>query len=373
MIRRAHFVGSLPEQLSTSDRDVLQWFAKHIAGAPITAIPRDIDPDWVAHYVRGLRERPAFTMIRDGNCADYDSVPTYRVSKGHELQPDDVSMNRLDRLETAIEAFIALQDDNPELAETSIQLSLPNPLDLAMFVFASDAVSAGFPLGKALRKPSSILTALRQVPVFTQAALDEVAALTEAHGEKVLWQLESPLALLSQVKASQLGVNSLVAPMIGRQLAGLLTRLHGIGAQVLLHLCYGDFAHESLLSPKNLAPAVTLLNKTARFLRKTGTPLPRVHIPCGYGSQPAPLTPAFYEPLRRLDSSWEVIAGVVSEDLPASIHALELFENALARPAYGVATACGLGRHTPEAADRAASHTIAVAASQENTTGRAHT
>lgn len=362
MTRRAHFVGSLPPELQTGDREVLQWFLDKTAGHPITALPRDLHPDWFLPFLQNLKNNPDVLVVdRPGGYAHYGDYPTFRVREGCTLEPKHVSLNRIERLNEAISVFHSLQQENSALADTKLLLSRPSPLDMSMFIFAASAVANDLPLGPALSHPKAIVTGLRNVPIFTRAAIEEMREISAQHGESVVWQIESPLAMLSQVKAAQLWATPLMARLVARQLADLLKRMHAVGASAILHLCYGDYLHTSLLAPQSLAPAVTLLHHTRRLLHKTGTPLPPVHIPCAHGGEPAPLNPSFYQALRRLDSEWEVIAGVVSEDLAGSAHALQLFEEALDHPVYGVASACGLGRCTVEVANQVAANTVTVA------------
>lgn len=369
MTRCAHYVGSVPAELMTGDAAVLQWFADRSAGHPVTGLPCDLDPDWILDYLRRRREHEdVFDVVRTGDYSDYSDFPSYGLRPGAKLEPRHVAMDRLDRIGAVVAAFDEVRAGRPELDGTRLQLSQPNPLDLAMFVFAGAAVSNGFPLGPALRRSDLIAAALRHLPVFTEAALQEIAEVNARYGDRVVWQVESPFALLGMVKADQLGAKWAAAPLLARQLAGVLTGIHEIGAQAVVHLCYGDYQHKALLSPRSLAPAVTLLKHTARRLRADGTPLPAVHIPCAFGAEPAPQDAAFYAPLRRLDPDWNVIAGVVSPDsADDSAHALRLFEQAAGRTAFGVATACGLGRCSVADAQRAAETTAALTA--ETTTG----
>lgn len=346
MTRYAHYVGSVPAEVMTGDTAVLQWFADCSSGRPVTGLPRDLDPDWIIDYLHARAEHTdVFEILRSGDYGNYSDFPSFGVRPGATLQPQHVAMNRIDRIGEAVAAFDALRAERPELAETKLQLSQPNPLDLAMFVFAGAAVSAGFPTGQALRRSTHVVAALRYLPVFTEAVLQEIAEVHRRYGDRVVWQVESPFALLSMVKADRLGARWAAAPLVSRQLAGLLSGIHDIGATTVVHLCYGDYQHKALLSPRSLAPAVTLLQHTERRLRAQGTPLPPVHIPCAFGAEPAPLDPAFYAPLRGLSRQWRIIAGVVSpESADDSARALSLFEQAAGHTAYGVATACGLGR-----------------------------
>ena len=361
MTRYAHFVGSLPEALTTGDREVLEWFADHSEGWPLTAVPRDLDAGWVVAYLRSLEERNAFHIVRSGDYADYSDMRGYEVRPGHILEPHDVAMGRTERIGAIVSEFESLQRSRPELADKRVQISQPNPLDLALYAFAGTAVSLGLPVVPAVRNLGVVVTALRHLPVFTDAVLQEMSAVTGRYGDRVVWQVESPIATLGVVKAEQLRAQWSLAPLLARQLGGFLARTHEIGAATTLHLCYGDHNHKNLLTPGGLGPVVKLLGNLSRVLRRHGVPLPVVHVPCAYGADPAPLDPAFYRPLRSLDPAWQLIAGVVGPDDDDSIRALQLFERSSGRTAYGVATACGLGRRTVDDARSAAAATIATA------------
>ncbi|MBF6267788.1 hypothetical protein [Nocardia farcinica] len=363
MTRYVHHVGSLPAELTTGDAAVLDWFADHSAGRPVTALPCDLDPDWILGYLLDrARHTDVLTVVRPGGYDDYGDFPSYGLKPGARLEPRHVAMDRVERIGQVVADFDAVRARRPELAGTKLQISLPNPLDLAMFVFAGAAVGTGIPVGRALRRAPLLATALRQLPVFTDAALSEVTTITERYGDRVVWQLESPFALLSVVKADELGLGWAAAGPVARQLAHLLGRLHELGAAVVVHLCYGDYKHESLLAPRSLAPAARLLDRLGRLLTQREVGLPAVHVPCAYGAAPAPLDPGFYAPLRRLDPAWRLIAGVASPRSESdSVRALALFEEGAGRTAFGVATACGLGRCSVSDAERAVAATVAAA------------
>ncbi|WP_328392920.1 hypothetical protein [Nocardia sp. NBC_00416] len=360
--------------MTGGDRAVLDWFATHTAGHPVTALPCDLDPDWIVAYLRELGSRTdALEVLRPGAFAGYADFPTYGVRAGRRLEASDISMDRIDRISEVVTAFESLRRDRPELAEAKLQLSQPHPLDLAMFVFAGGAVAGGLPVGLAVRRSNLVLAALRQLPAFTEAALEEMREVRRRHGDLIVWQVESPISLLSMVKAQQLGALWALAPVVAGQLAGFLEKVHevdrdhGIDTETIVHLCYGDYQHKSLLSPRNLAPAVALLDQTGRRLVQRGVPVPLVHIPCAYGAHPAPVDPEFYAPLRKLGPEWRVIAGVASTGEPAaSAAALTLFEKASGAAAYGVAAACGFGRNSATEAEQGAETILSLARAQDD-------
>jgi hypothetical protein len=262
-------------------------------------------------------------------------------------------MGRAERIRQVLTAFRGLREREPGLAGVRLQVSQPSPLDLSAFVFGGAAVATGLPLGPAVRHAGALVAALRHVPTFTDAVVDEIDGLRDV-ADDLVWQIESPMALLSMVRTDALpGVRDLLARRVAAQLASLLARLPA-PVHTILHLCYGDYQHAELMAPTSLAPAVRLLNALGRELRRRGRDLMPVHVPCAYGAHPAPTDAAFYRPLATLADEWPLIAGVASAAGPESgAQSLARFEDAAGRPAHAVATACGLGRHTREGAEQA--------------------
>ncbi|MCO5998234.1 hypothetical protein [Actinoallomurus rhizosphaericola] len=340
-----HFVGSLPPDVCGTPRQAMEWITDQVGDHRLTALPCDVDSDWIVAYLRTIAERPAFEVRRPGEYTGYEDMRRYGVRRGHRLRPADVSMEREDVLRRMLEDFRALRAERPELADVRLQLSLPSPLDLAIFVFE------GRPW-----------LSLRHLSVFTQATVDEVTAFTPVGGRDVVWQLETPSVLVGMDMAKRLpGGRSLAARLLARQVAGLLGRLPA-EAEVILHLCYGNLGNTELVAPRDLGPAVTYLNLLAPALRRHGRALPPVHLPAAYGAHPSPVTEEFYRPLRRLDPEWRIIAGIAAAaDPEGGAESLRLLETAAGRRAYSVATACGLGRHTVDQAEQAVA-AMAVAA-----------
>jgi methionine synthase II (cobalamin-independent) len=194
-----------------------------------------------------------------------------------------------------------------------------------------------------------VAAALRHYGVFRDAVVREVAEAHDRFGDELVFQLEAPTVLVGLWSVPD-AVRPAVARVLARQVAGVLTRLPA-DAKVVLHLCYGDLAHISLVRPTSLKPAVLFLNSLAPLLRRGR---PAVHIPAAFGDQPPPTDDRFYEPLTRLDAEYPLYAGVVDHrDPDVSRTALSLFEAASGRPAEAVSTACGLGREPLAMATRA--------------------
>lgn len=356
MTRRMHFCGSLPPELATSNRAAMEWFVEHSNGHQLTAIPTKQDPNWIVEWLRGLADNTdVFEITRPGDYADYDDMRTHRVRRGVTLRPEHISHGDVDRTIAQLHEFQAYRDRTPSLEGAKLLLPVPAPIDLAVFTFVGTAQQKIPSLAETAR-------ALRHLPVLTQATVDYVSDVSKDHGGDVVWHLETPGALVGMYKASVVpGGAMLAAGYLSRQLADLLARLPK-QADVILHLCYGDYKHKPVFVPRSLDWAVAYLNRLAAQLRDRDLAFPPVHIPVAYGAEPPSQDPAYYQALGRLDQEWQVIPGVISaSDEQRSICGLELFEIAAGREGIAVACACGLGRMGVAAAIKSADVMAAAA------------
>lgn len=353
MSRQLHFCGSLPSALTTTDADVMRWFLDHAEGVEVTALPTRQDPNWMVDYLLGLADHAdVFEVTVPGEYADYGDMRGHRVRDGAALKPEHVAYAAVDAALAQVEAFKALG-----LSGTRLMLPVPSPIDLSLFTFVGPSFQNAVPALSEMRM------ALRYMPVFTDAIVDYVTRVTQVYGEDVLWHVEMPSALVGMWKARIVpGGPRLASTLHAAYVAKMLARFPAQAA-VILHLCYGNYNNTELFVPQDLSWAVTYLNRLARALTRRKVRVPPVHIPVAFGSHAASLDERFYAPLRRLSPQWtSLIAGVVAEtDVPSSVAALKLFEAAARRTAAGVACACGLGRHTPEAAGHAAIAMVTVA------------
>lgn len=360
MSRSLHFVGSLPPSLAPDAEAALRTAFTVADQWPVTAVPCDSDPVWIIDYLRSLADRttesgePVFTVVRPGDYRDYASMRVYGMAQTRTggrvtLQPEHVSMNRVENVRSTIELFRKLRAEDPGRAQLRHQISLPSPLDLALFVFFGPPYDLDDPtprLRQALRHPSRALAALRHLPVFNQAALDEITDLCATDAFDIVFQYETP-AVLVALGLTPRPARRRVASLLAAHTAHVLTSAPAT-AKFVLHLCHGDLGNVALVTPHDLGDAVLYLNDLARRLRRAGRPLPAVHIPAAHGDQPPSTDPAYYHPLHALDSGYALVAGITAEHhSDAAARALALFEAAAGRTC-AVATSCGLGRHTAQ-------------------------
>ncbi|WP_033290462.1 hypothetical protein [Amycolatopsis jejuensis] len=303
----------------------MQWILDHTLDHELTSLPCDADPRWIVDWLYVLDHVDALQPVRTGDASSYDTYPRYRITPGHRLAPEDVSLRRTVHTTTVIAARRTLTSPR-ELPPA--QVSIPGTLDLAYICFGTP------------------LRTLAHLNVLREALLHDITEIHHRWHDEIVFQLETPatLTLLDRIPRP-------LQPAAARLLAHQITRLiRASPAETawILHLCHGDLNHEPLVIPPTLAPAVRIIRAVHRQLARIGLPMPPVHIPMCTGTTAPAAGAAYYRPLTHLPDDVQVIAGLVDEHhRPESARALELAENALDRPVTAVAAACGHGRRTP--------------------------
>lgn len=348
--RKIYLPGSLPpEVMDRGDTGAMEWVMHQMerangnargADAELMAMVCDQDDRWIIEYMDNVTLRDeAFAVIRDGNSADYDDMPIVKPIR--KLRPQDVSMFRI----VDIKAMINAHRQLGLAGKIPLQLSFPNRLDLALFLFVGRLQFGrwhGIPtLKHPWRTLRGIWYTLRYLPVFKEAQQQEINQIEEIDTNGVIrFNVESP-AVLYALNLVPKFMRRMVSWLLAKQIAGVLNDLPMRGT--VLHLCYGNLDDTEVIQPGTIAEPVMFI----RSLARQTSDRPFVHIPCAYGNHPAPTDPGYYKALRKVGPDWKLIAGVVDEHaLKGSREALIAFETALRRPAYGIGPACGYGRHS---------------------------
>lgn len=368
-MRKIHPVGSLPSRVTAEGPyDAMDWFLSasgwYQGHADLTGVPCDIDPRWIIDYLDDLATRSPFRALRTGDSANYDRMPIYRIARGHTLTADDVSMRRTSQLKAVIDDYLQLRKDHASLPTRSslgpmppLRISLPSPLDLALFVFCGKVNLLRHPV-RALRGAA---LAIKHLKKFGRAMAVEVGDLNAYAAERdvtLVWQLEAPSVLYAMnlvPRWLQPGVAHVLAELI----ASTLARVWDFDME--LHLCNGDLGHKAITrgTPEQM---VTFLNQLGPLLDQHGVDRPPVHLPFACGDEPAPTNVEWYAPLARLQPEWTIYAGVVNEhDGKASRIGLHHVEQQSGRVAAAVANACGLGRRAMADAEDAIEGCVAIA------------
>lgn len=356
MSRALHFWGPPPRDLVT-DHDVIRWYVRHALGSPVTALPAARHPHWAIAYLQACGQlTDVFEPVDDGGPADRRG---YRVRSGVTLRPEHVPPASVDDTLRQVAVLREIRHDHPELANTRLLVPLLHPIDLAVLTHVGPSLPAGVTTRRAQR------AVLDHLPVYVDAVVQLVDAVTAAAGPDVLFALDMPSALVGVWKGPLEPSRRPAAE--ARWHAGVTAKLLSAitqQAEVVLELGYTDDNYADVFRPTDLVDVTSYLNRLARDLLALQLQLPRwrtrpqllgrnrpnarrrlpaVYLPLAFGLQPPPSTPDFYAGLTRLDSAWNrLIPGVVDGTRrPISHGALALFETAAGRPSFAVAQGCG--------------------------------
>lgn len=363
--RTLYHCGSLPPSLTTGHYAAMDWFHRVSRGHAVTALPGRQPSAWAVDFLRGLaRHDDVLEVVFDpepvpgaspaapaGYNAHY-RFRSYRVREGCELRPEHVTYGDVDDVRRQVAALRRMHEEHMDLVCTPTLVSVPSPIDLALFTFLGHSFHRTVPDLRA------VSAALRWLPVFTQAQIDFVNQITAEHGDDVAINLELPSALVGMWKARTVpGMSRLVARWHARKTAELVASFSR-SPRVIVHECYGDHEHTAVFEPRDLTLPVVYANELAKAFDNLRLPLPELHMPATWGDRGPLISNEFYAPLAKLDPRWRddrLHAGVVHErDVLKSALAVQVFEDALGGRARTVGFPCGWGRRTEEAADLAA-------------------
>jgi hypothetical protein len=325
--RRLHFVGTMP-QFGTA-ADAFTWQLTELGAQLRRLSGGETGPRlaWFVPLVKELKRHPKIRAIREGDWTDYDDVDRLAVRRGERLTSGDIPLHLA---EWAREELAVLEKlGSPATPDRPLQIGVPGYLDMALFIFG--------PIG-AVRHGRAFLDAVA-------AQIDEISAVA---GDRVVFQLETPAALIA-ISSAPPSIRSVLADLMSRLVLRQVARAPR-GTRFGLHLCLGDMGHQAKLQLKSASPLVAL-TKVLRRHWPEGRQLEFVHLPMCGGQQPPSTDPAFYAPLAQLNDAPTIVAGIVHEQQPLADQLVvrDLVEQAVGRP-VDIATACGLGRRTPEQA-----------------------
>ncbi|WP_158889000.1 hypothetical protein [Amycolatopsis anabasis] len=327
--RALHFVGSLPPELLINDSTAMQWFVDQAGDTDLLTLPCDQDPQWIVNWLVSLADVAALQTVHTGDSTSYEDLPAYGLAPGHRLAPEDIALRRASDVTAAMAARNRLSSDRDLPPH---QVSVPNALDLSFFCFGGPKA------------------ALAHLSVFREAVLTDIRHIHDRWGDDVVFQLETP-AVLVMFDRTPRQLWPALSFGLAHKTAQLITGAPR-SARWILHLCHGDLAHEPLVEPRDLVPAVQFLNALHRRLNRLDYPMPTAHIPMCTGITGPPTEPLFYRALQHLRTGIDIIAGLADELHPEdSRTALHLVESELGHRAIAVAAACGLGRRTTTAAE----------------------
>ncbi|HEY9410349.1 MAG TPA: hypothetical protein VIP77_12275 [Jiangellaceae bacterium] len=340
--RHVHLVGSLP----ADDAEQAMSGALDLVGDRLALLPDGETGErfrWITHIVDSLGDHPDLEVVTKGDWSDYDHISKLRVRRGHRLDGTTLDFGHVKAFEESYPVFTALREQSgrPDL---TFQVGVPGDLDMALFTLGP-------------------IKAFRHRRAFATATLAEIRAIHAQAGDAVLFQLEVPVELVFVAKMPRPAQKAMAA-FLARGLVDLVKPAPA-GARFGVHLCVGDLGNKALGKLGNdVGPLVALANAiVSRWPH--GRPLEFVHAPFAAGDEPAPTSADFYRPLDglRLPPQVRFVAGFVHEGQGPAEHEqiLRTIESSVGRR-VDVASACGLGRRSHEAAEASMRRAAEVAA-----------
>jgi len=330
MSRYLHFVGTMPQFADA--RMAMAWQLDELRGRLRRLSGGETGPRllWIAALIDELARLPQIQTVHSGKWTGYDDAVRLAVRRGARLSAEDIPLRLA---EHALEELAVLRENgSPATSELPLQIGVPCYLDLALFIFG--------PLG-----------VIRHRRMFLDAIAGQLADIHAQAGDRVVYQLETPVALVAVT-----GTPPPLRAAMARLIAGLVLRQVARaprGSRFGVHLCLGDLGHRALRQLNTADPVVRLANAIARRW-PTGRRLEYLHLPMSGGDLPPTTDAAFYAPLRGLRVGADVVAGIAHEgqDRTAQLAVRTLVERATGTT-VDIATSCGLGRRTPEQAEQA--------------------
>jgi hypothetical protein len=248
----------------------------------------------------------------------------YRVQAGLGVQ--QVKFGRLgyaDAAKASYAEFRRLRDSGKIPAGVRFQVSLPTPLAVVFAFFI----------------PSDIR---RVWPVYEQRLLeevDEIAAAIPHHDLAVQWDVAVEIDGILEVPA-------VAKDWSKDELINAIVRVcHHIpaGAELGIHLCYGDPGHKHLVEPTDMGLMVELANRFAANVQRS---IEWIHMPVPRDRDDE----AYFAPLRGLHrrAETELYFGLIhlTDGLEGARKRLRSAKRVVTD--FGVATECGFGRRKPE-------------------------
>ncbi len=329
MGRRAHLVGSIP---GTNATEAMEAALSRLGPFLLTLSDGETGQRawWIGACIGNMGANPDVEMSGGGrnDFSSYEDVPQYRLRDGATLSAENVEacLPYEQAFTASFPVFLELREKHAR-PDLPFQVGIPGQLDLSVDTF-------GFDVGFDPRYYQPSL----------EATASQVSKIAAAGGSDVVFQIETPAALISVTSAGEAA-----AEQTARQVAAMTAQLPAAapaGTRFGVHLCLGDLNHRSMVGMPDISPAVHVANQIAAAW-PADRPLEFMHVPFAAAEEPPSFDPAWYAPLTDLDipDSVRFVAGCIHESLSSDkqVELLRMIEAKVGRE-VDVAAACGLGR-----------------------------
>lgn len=315
----AHLVGSIPADTA---EEAFRLAATHM-GDHVERLPdgevgeRDYWIRW--QYAKiGTSDQLKISEVD----SVYVPVKPFRVVEG-VTSAAQISFPDLGYAKAAIESFgvfSQLIEEGVVRDDVRFQVGLPTPLSVALFYVEPDS-------------RASFETA------YERALLDEISAILDqvpADQLAIQWETVSEFALLEGLMESH--IDGDLREAITTRVARLVDVVPE-GADVGLHLCYGDSGHKHFCEPKDTG---FLTDISRGVIEKSTRPVTWIHMPVPRDRDDQ----AYFEPLRQLvlPTHTRLYLGLVHHTDGEAGTARRIATARQVVTDFGIATECGLGR-----------------------------
>lgn len=328
-----HLVGSIP---LTNAEDVFETVAR-ILDDRVKRIPDGETGErsnWIAWQLPLLESSPFLEAdpasaipkhesAEDGLAVDSEDFRFLRVKEEYQDSAIDFHAKYAERAIESFETFADLQSAGKIPSNVRFQVSLPTPYAVCSLYISPTSWPAFLPAYER--------TILRDVEAIAAAIPhDRLAIQWDVCMEVMAWE--------GQLKSPQPDLAAYTFSAISR-LCDAIPR----GADVGLHLCYGDPGHKHIVEPKDSQILVTLANgisaATTRDLNWIHMPVPRERDDDDYFAAMSNL---------ELDEDCELYLGLVhfTDGVEGTARRVGAARTVLSR--FGIATECGFGRRPAE-------------------------
>lgn len=313
-------VGSVPLESSASVFEVVGTNLGNLAKR-IPDGETGVRKDWIGWQAEVFKNakglEPGSTRELQGG---YHFI-LYKVKPG-----ENVKFGPLGYAASAIrsyEDFKRTRSEGKIPAGTRFQVSLPTPIAVVMSFSEPQAIQQIWPVYEA-RLNEEVAEMAKAIPHRDLAIQWDIAA-------EICFVLENP----EMVKV--IPMEPLVASI------ARVSEYVPAGAELGLHLCYGDPGHKHVVEPKDTKLMVEFTNRLVAAIKH---PIAWVHMPVPRDREDV----AYFAPLKglKLDRGTELYLGLVhrTDGLAGARRRLAAAKQVVTD--FGIATECGFGRRPPD-------------------------
>lgn len=323
--RGVHLVGSFP----LGGAEEVFRTASAVLGGHLRRVPDGETGErarWIIWQLPVLANHPQLEPV-PGYANPYTGSPAFRLRAG--VDPGELAFEHIGYAAAALDSyrvFARLKQEGVIPRHVRFQVCIPPP---SAPTFAFVAAEARAAVGSALERR-------------LLAELDQIAAGIPHDELAIQWDVATEVSAWEGRQANVPDQLEAVRESITEQLARLGMRVPA-DVELGYHFCYGDYQHKHSKEPDDLGTCVALSNRVSASVTRS---IQWIHMPVPIERDDE----AYFAPLKdlHLHPETELYLGLVHSRDGEEGTRRRIATARRVRPAFGVATECGLGRRPPE-------------------------